>query len=70
MTESLTNEHKRPKDCMTCRITGTLALSGSGVYVLYHNNNLPSSVKASPIGKRVMNAVGAGNDQPDLSVTI
>ncbi|KDN40189.1 hypothetical protein RSAG8_08252, partial [Rhizoctonia solani AG-8 WAC10335] len=60
MAEPSTNTLQRPKDCITCRITGTLALSGSGAYVLYQNNNLPPSVKASPVGKRVMNIVGAG----------
>ncbi|CEL63211.1 hypothetical protein RSOLAG1IB_05253 [Rhizoctonia solani AG-1 IB] len=60
MAEPTTNVQQRPKDCMTCRITGALALSGSGFYVLYHNNNLPSSIKASLAGRRVMNVVGTG----------
>ncbi|KAJ1302058.1 hypothetical protein OPQ81_000892 [Rhizoctonia solani] len=60
MTEPLMDIQQRPKDCTACRVIGTLALSGSGTYVLFHNNKLPPSVKASAVGKRVMNAVGGG----------
>ena len=70
MAEPSANIQQSPKECISCRITGTLALSGSGAYVLYHNNNLPPTVKASPLGKRVMNVVGTGNDQRRLFVFI
>lgn len=49
-----------PKDCIACRVTGTVALSGSGAYVLYQNRNLPPAAQASPFGKRLMNVVGVG----------
>ncbi|KAI0783440.1 hypothetical protein C8Q75DRAFT_725843 [Abortiporus biennis] len=44
-----------PKDCLTCRIIGTAALAGTGVYAL---NQSRAHAPGSIIGKRIMAGVG------------
>ena len=44
-----------PKDCMACRVIGTGALGGVGVYAL---NQSRAHAPGSVVGKRIMAGVG------------
>jgi len=46
---------ERPKDCLACRIIGTGALGGVGIYAL---NQSRAHAPGSPLGKRIMAGVG------------
>ncbi|KAI8972425.1 hypothetical protein BD414DRAFT_218723 [Trametes punicea] len=50
-TEPLQN----PKDCLACRIIGTVALGGVGIYAL---NQSRAHAPGSVLGKRIMAGVG------------
>lgn len=49
------NADLRPKECLTCRVIGTAALAGVGVYAL---NQTRPHAPGSIMGKRVMAGVG------------
>lgn len=44
-----------PQECLTCRIIGTAALAGTGVYAL---NQSRAHAPGSVVGKRIMAGVG------------
>ncbi|KAI0689760.1 hypothetical protein C8T65DRAFT_517976, partial [Cerioporus squamosus] len=47
----------RPQDCLACRVIGTGALGGVGIYALAMSRaHAPGSV----VGKRIMAGVGVG----------
>ncbi|KAI0698140.1 hypothetical protein BC835DRAFT_1335945 [Cytidiella melzeri] len=49
--------HTEPQECLTCRIVGTGALAGVGMYALQASRpRAPGSV----IGKRITAGVGVG----------
>ncbi|EJF59627.1 hypothetical protein DICSQDRAFT_64674 [Dichomitus squalens LYAD-421 SS1] len=45
------------QDCLTCRIIGTGALAGVGIYALRMSR---AGAPGSPVGKRIMGGVGIG----------
>ncbi|KAI0753214.1 hypothetical protein C8Q80DRAFT_1150817 [Daedaleopsis nitida] len=45
----------RPQECLTCRIIGTAALGGVGVYAL---NQSRAHAPGSVVGKRILAGVG------------
>ncbi|KAI0633996.1 hypothetical protein C8Q77DRAFT_718586 [Trametes polyzona] len=47
--------HQNPKDCLACRVIGTVALGGVGVYAL---NQSRAHAPGSVVGKRIMAGVG------------
>lgn len=50
-------QEKKYQDCLACRVIGTGALGGVGVYAL---NQSRAHAPGSPIGKRIMAGVGVG----------
>ncbi|KAI0365009.1 hypothetical protein BV20DRAFT_955126 [Pilatotrama ljubarskyi] len=46
---------RNPKDCLACRVIGTVALGGVGVYAL---NQSRAHAPGSVVGKRIMAGVG------------
>ncbi|KAI0768287.1 hypothetical protein BD413DRAFT_134165 [Trametes elegans] len=46
---------RNPKDCLACRVIGTAALGGLGVYAL---NQSRAHAPGSVVGKRLMGGVG------------
>ncbi|RPD58340.1 hypothetical protein L226DRAFT_139813 [Lentinus tigrinus ALCF2SS1-7] len=46
-----------PQDCLACRVIGTTALGGVGVYAL---NMSRAHAPGSVVGKRIMAGVGVG----------
>lgn len=46
-----------PQDCLACRVIGTGALGGVGIYALGMTR---AGAPGSPLGKRIMGAVGVG----------
>ncbi|KAI0640418.1 hypothetical protein C8Q79DRAFT_921493 [Trametes meyenii] len=44
-----------PKDCLACRVIGTAALGGTGIYAL---NQSRAHAPGSVVGKRIMAGVG------------
>ena len=55
--EGLAVDDRRPQDCLTCRVIGTGALGGVGVYAL---NMSRAHAPGSVFGKRIMAGVGVG----------
>ena len=52
-----TKEEVAPKECLTCRVIGTGALAGVGIYALQASRpHAPGSI----IGKRITAGVGVG----------
>ncbi|RDX41265.1 hypothetical protein K466DRAFT_452985, partial [Polyporus arcularius HHB13444] len=45
----------RPQDCLACRVIGTAALGGVGIYAL---NMSRAHAPGSVVGKRIMAGVG------------
>ncbi|CAL1713662.1 unnamed protein product [Somion occarium] len=54
-TAGIVSTHKHAKDCLVCRITGTGALAGVGIYAL---NQSRAHAPGSIVGKRIMAGVG------------
>jgi len=50
-------EAPRPQDCLACRVIGTGALGGVGIYALGMSR---AGASGSPLGKRIMAGVGVG----------
>ncbi|KAI0824529.1 hypothetical protein BC628DRAFT_1322200 [Trametes gibbosa] len=46
---------QNPKDCLACRVIGTVALGGVGVYALERSR---AHAPGSLVGKRIMAGVG------------
>ena len=53
--KSLENVRQNPKDCLACRVIGTAALGGVGIYAL---NQSRAHAPGSIAGKRVMAGLG------------
>ncbi|EIN04015.1 hypothetical protein PUNSTDRAFT_139057 [Punctularia strigosozonata HHB-11173 SS5] len=55
-TEPL-EDRPHPQQCLACRVIGTAALGGVGLYALQMSR---ASAPGSPLGKRIVGGVGFG----------
>ena len=56
-SQEQTELYPKPQDCMACRVIGTAALGGVGIYAL---NMSRAHAPGSLVGKRIMAGVGVG----------
>ena len=56
-SQEQTELYPRPQDCLACRVIGTAALGGVGIYAL---NMSRAHAPGSLVGKRIMAGVGVG----------